>query len=273
VARFELPPRQTPPFGQPLISDGFSGPANDNVIGGTGPGQANVIAFNNGNGVTLSAFFQGNANVGNATRTNLIFGNTALGIDLGNDGVTPNDAGDADAGNNNLQNFPVITTVDLGGGVHIVGTLNSVPSALFFLDFYASAACDPSGNGEAETYLGSSQVTTDAGGNAAIDVTLPGSVTAGWSVSATATDNSGNTSEFGACTVVGGGPTPTDTPTNTPTSTPTRTATPTFTPIGGGPTGTPTVGVAAAVPMLSFGWQILLVLALAAVSVLVLWRR
>jgi hypothetical protein len=245
-----------------LISDGFSGPANDNVIGGTGPGQGNVIAFNNGNGVTLSAF-QGNANVGNAIRTNVIFGNTGLGIDLGDDGVTPNDAGDADAGHNNLQNYPVITSVDSSGNVHIVGTLNSIPSTLFFLDFFASATCDPSGNGEAETYLGTAQVTTDAGGNAAFDVTLPVTVPVGQSITATATDNSGNTSELSACTIVGGGP--------TPTLTPTTTATPTLTPIGGSPTATPVGGVAA-VPTLSLGWQILLVLALAVVSVFVLRR-
>ncbi len=37
-----------------------------------------------------------------------------LAIDLGNDGFTPNDAGDADAGPNELLNFPVITGFTAG---------------------------------------------------------------------------------------------------------------------------------------------------------------
>ena len=47
-----------------------------------------------------------------AVRGNPIFANGGLGIDLNNDGVTGNDAGDSDAlGPNELQNFPVLTAV------------------------------------------------------------------------------------------------------------------------------------------------------------------
>jgi hypothetical protein len=267
-------------FGGVFISDGFSGAATDNTIGGTGAGEGNVIAFNNGNGITLSAF-QGNANVRNLISGNRIFSNTALGIDLGNDGVTPNDAGDGDTGQNNLQNFPVITSATAGAGTTtIVGTFNSSSSATFTLEFFSSVNCDPSGNGEAEIFLGTAQVITDAGGNAAFNVVLPVSIPAGQVVAATATDSTNNTSEFSACVaIVGGGPTPTptatptatSTPTPTPTGTATVTATPTFTPNPGGPTPTPSGG-SVTVPTLSFPWQILLVTALAATALFLLRR-
>ena len=44
----------------------------------------------------------------NSIRRNVIYDNTGMGIDLGGDGVTGNDTGDADSGQNRLQNFPEI---------------------------------------------------------------------------------------------------------------------------------------------------------------------
>jgi hypothetical protein len=93
--------------------------------------------------------------------------------------------------------------------VRIEGTLNSTASSTFTLDFYANPACDTSGNGEGKTYLGSASVATAAncvatftGENA---ITLAGvTVAAGQVITATATDSSGNTSEFSACLLVTG---------------------------------------------------------------------
>ena len=48
---------------------------------------------------------------GNAVLRNSLRGHDRVGIDLGGDGPTLNDADDADAGANNLQNYPEILSV------------------------------------------------------------------------------------------------------------------------------------------------------------------
>jgi parallel beta-helix repeat protein len=140
-----------------------------NTIGGENPGEGNTIAFNGGDGVSLTT-----AGSGNSIRGNSIFSNGTtnlhLGIDLGADGVTANDAPaslDADSGPNGLQNFPVITLAQVTGSTRtITGTLNSTAGDTFTIDFYQSTACDNSGNGEGKTYLGSLTTDpTDASGN------------------------------------------------------------------------------------------------------------
>ncbi len=79
-----------------------SGPSGgNNTIGGILLGSSNVIAFNDVDGIFVEN------GTGNAILGNSIFSNGELGIDLGADGVTPNDVGDGDSGANNLQNFPV----------------------------------------------------------------------------------------------------------------------------------------------------------------------
>ncbi|HEY9285660.1 MAG TPA: Calx-beta domain-containing protein, partial [Pyrinomonadaceae bacterium] len=175
--------------------------ASDNQIGGTAAGAGNLVAFNAG-GVQVGA-----GAVNNAIRANLIHSNGGLGIDLQPAGVTPNDAGDADSGPNKLQNFPVLTSaVAAAGATQIAGTLNSAPNAAFAVEFFTNAACDASGSGEGQTLLGSAQFTTDAAGNAPLSFNLPAALPSGQSVTATATDAAGNTSEFSACRAVTGPP-------------------------------------------------------------------
>ncbi|HYE14886.1 MAG TPA: Calx-beta domain-containing protein, partial [Pyrinomonadaceae bacterium] len=170
--------------------------AANNIVGGAGTGEGNTIAFN-GWGVSVSQF----AATGNRIRGNSVFSNALLGIDLNNDlAVNPNDPLDADAGANMLQNFPVLGAVTASAGTtRVVGTLRSTPGTEFTVDFYANAACDPSGNGEGARPFGSAQVVTDAAGEAAFDVTLPQGLPAGRALTATATDLAGNTSEFSPC--------------------------------------------------------------------------
>jgi CSLREA domain-containing protein len=181
--------------------------STSNTVGGTNVGAGNTIAFNGADGVRLA-----DAGTGNITRGNSIFsnGSTAsdLGIDLGADGVTANDGMDPDIGPNNLQNFPLMTRAVTGATNIIQGTLNSTPGQTFTIDFYANVSCDTSGNGEGKTYLGT--VVTPATDGTTGDVSFtfnPGSLSAGQVITATATDSSGNTSEFSAClTVVAGVP-------------------------------------------------------------------
>jgi hypothetical protein len=153
-----------------------------------------VIAGNAQVGVAL--LFSGENPVRNSTRGNSIYGNGLLGIDLNADGVTPNDACDADTGANGRQNFPVLTSVS--GITTIQGTLNSAASTTFTLDFYSSTSADPSGYGEGQTFIGSKTVTTNASCTASFTATFAKSVPAGSVVTATATDPSRNTSEFSA---------------------------------------------------------------------------
>ena len=178
--------------------------ASDSAIGGMASGEGNIIAFNDGAGVQV------HSNTRNGVLGNAIFSNAGLGIDLGGDGVTPNDAGDGDTGANNLQNFPVLTSAVTGGGtITIGGTLDSAASTAFRVELFANTACDPSGHGEGETFLGAATATTDAGGIATFSVGLTKAVAAGQSITATATDPNNNTSEFSACvTAVAAPPVP-----------------------------------------------------------------
>ena len=175
---------------------GDTGVSTDNVIGGTAEGAGNTIAFNSDRGVLVLV------GTSNAILGNSMFSNTGLGIDLS--GITANDAGDGDTGPNNGQNFPVLTSAVTGGSPIVIGgTLDSAASTDFRVEFFANSACDASGNGEGETFLGAATVTTDAGGSAAFSVLLTKAVSLGAAITATATDPDNNTSEFSACVTAG----------------------------------------------------------------------
>lgn len=177
--------------------------AGAGIIGGTAAGAGNLIAFNSSLGVNI---FAGAKNV--PILGNDIHANGSLGISLSGTGTpTLNDDGDADTGNNNLQNYPVIDTVTLVAAttVHIFGSLHSTPNTAFRLEFFANAACDASGHGEGQLLLGAGgpEVTTDGTGVATFsplfDVPADRRV-----ITATATELvggtvPGSTSEFSAC--------------------------------------------------------------------------
>ena len=184
----------------------------DVIVGGTGPGEGNAIAFNKGAGVLLIFYapnrpgrctIRGNSIYSNHYLSNI--GNQCLGIDF-QQGVpscdpTLNDLGDGDTGPNGGQNFPIITSAVssiVEGGTTITGRFNSAANTTFTLDFYGNAACAgrPQDFREGETYLGSADIVTDGSGNAAINVILPVTLDDNTLVTATATDPDGDTSEF-----------------------------------------------------------------------------
>jgi tetratricopeptide (TPR) repeat protein len=168
------------------------------MIGGSEPGAGNVISGNDGSGVAIA--ISENWTAQNAIFGNAIYSNAGLGIDLGDDGVTSNDALDADSGPNQRQNFPILTSAISGAtSTTIEGTLNSTANTTFTLEFFSSSACDPSGHGEGEDFLGSNDVMTDGSGNTGFLVTLGTALPSGQFITATATDPDGNTSEFSAC--------------------------------------------------------------------------
>ncbi|MDX6613328.1 MAG: trimeric autotransporter adhesin [Blastocatellia bacterium] len=185
------------------------------IVGGSSPGQGNLIAHNFFAGVevmnTARATILGNSIFDNGTTdVNTFQGHP--GIDLNDDGVTPNDACDADNGPNVFQNYPALTSaVVSAGATTFTGSLNSKAGTAFRIEFFSNPACEVSGNGEGRTFVGSTTISTGESCNANINVTLPFAVPVGLFITTTATDPNGNTSEFGPCVqVTAPGPTAAD---------------------------------------------------------------
>ena len=193
-----------------------------NQIGGTDAGMGNVIAFNGGAGVEVicgetsgvsrerahkpaEAFCSDGCSLGVTILGNSIFSNAWVGISLG-DSPIPNDDCDEDFGPNGLQNYPVLTRAEVNeDGTLIEGTLNSLGFGSYRIEFFSSPACDPSGFGEGRTFLGFTTVSIGDACDTSFSVTVPAVLAAGQVVTATATDQCGDTSEFSACEPVTNG--------------------------------------------------------------------
>jgi len=137
---------------------------DNNRVGDTDASAANTIAHNDEDGVTVES------GTGNAVLGDSIHDNRGLAIDLAPDGSTANDDAqhDADTGANNLQNGPKI---DSATATDITWTLESEPKTKYRLEFYANDTCSGASVTEAQTYLRSLVVTTDANGHR--DLTTP----------------------------------------------------------------------------------------------------
>ena len=188
------------------LRNGFDGVllenASDNLIGGLAPGAGNIIAFNARTGVAIGSS-AADMSTGDAVLSNTIFSNGRLGIDLGNDGVTPNHPTSPTTGPNNFQNSPVLTSISFTSDMTtIAGTLDSVASSTFRIEFFTSF-------GEGKTLLGGITVMTDGMGRASFIFTSMPAVPIGQNVTATSTLLVGtqslprDTSEFSAAIQVG----------------------------------------------------------------------
>jgi hypothetical protein len=163
------------------LGNGGSGVEIDgdtNRVGDTGSAAANTIAHNGADGVTVDS------GTGNAVLRNSIDDNTGLAIDLADDGPTSNDADDLDSGANDLQNGPEIQSAET---TSVEWSLDSETTTKYRLEFYANDTCSGASVTEAQTFLGSTTVTTDANGHKedGTPITLPAG--AGPYVSMTAT--------------------------------------------------------------------------------------
>ncbi|MBJ6611143.1 MAG: VWA domain-containing protein [Candidatus Thiothrix moscowensis] len=145
---------------------------------------------------------------GNSLLSNNIYNNGGLGIDLGNDGVSNNDAGDTDSGANNLLNYPEVKTSSFGtNGSRIISYDFNLDlpanTSGYRLEFFKNIAKDPSGNGEGQTFIGSKDFSHPGGGTLNFKGTFNANqaVTTSDFISVTVTEKTGattfgSTSEF-----------------------------------------------------------------------------
>ena len=157
--------------------------ATNNIIG---PG--NTIANN-----PVGVWIDGDATDYNTITRNSIYGNDGLGIDLAPFyQVNPNDPGDVDTGANQQLNYPQISSAS---PTSVSGTACAGCTVeAFVADSNGPGSTGGPGSGaygEGKTYLGSA--TADSGGNFSLAVS---GVSSGQWVTTTATDSSGDTSEF-----------------------------------------------------------------------------
>jgi hypothetical protein len=145
----------------------------------------------------------GGTTTGNEVSRNSIFSNGGLGIDLNGPGEdsstnvsTPNDAGDADSGANNLQNKPVLSSAKtISGKTTIKGKLDSNPNQTYTIEFYSN----PADTNEGKKLIGETSITTSVDGLRSFTFSPTTSVPVGQTITATATRASTHdTSEFSA---------------------------------------------------------------------------
>ena len=189
------------PLGNTAQGIHLSTRTGNTVIGGQESGAGNTIAYNGSNGILLDA----DAGNNNIIDPNRIFGNALHGIDIGEDGFTPNDPTDADIGPNKRQNYPTMTFAVNGGGDLIVNyQVDSAPqhstygAAGIFVEFFEADA-----TGAGSDFLGSdhfllSDYTNGTPGTRQKNLGNAAALgfASGDKMTATATDADGNSSEF-----------------------------------------------------------------------------
>ena len=185
-----------------------------NNVGGTSPGAGNVIAHNGESGIASE-----NSIIGGAVLSNSIHSNAELGIDIGDNGVS------SDAVFPNARRPTITSVTNTGAGTVITGTIpNHNSFTPYTIQFFSNTACDPSGHGEGQTFIGQTAFTpTTQNVPVNFSHTISPAVPGGTSITAVAIrqDDGNNipgafyTSEFSNCAQLAA-PTPTPTPTPVP---------------------------------------------------------
>jgi CSLREA domain-containing protein len=150
--------------------------------GGNNVGPGNTIAFNSVYGVDMGS-------ATNRVVANSIHDNGGLGIHNDPDSVT-------------ISPPTLTSAVKSDTNTTVNGTISGPASTTFFIEFFRNTACDGSGAGEGQTYIGFATPTTNGAGSASY--TFSSTVlNAGDIVTATATNASTlSTSEFSVCRTV-----------------------------------------------------------------------
>ena len=210
------------------------GEANNNLIGGTNPGEGNIIAGTGGAGIgvlsleiPLYSYFPKpakNAILGNSISNvgvldYLGFGNSNLGLDLlvghyegapngapetfsgGGPSSNDDDENDADIGANGLINTPVLNSaIQTGNQLTVNYNLHAAdsPTNQYRVEFFASDEATIFGSGPGQYFLGAVQ-SVNGDGNS-VTITLPSSDSLyGKALSATTTAIDSTTdSDFGS---------------------------------------------------------------------------
>lgn len=130
-------------------------------IGSGSPLDANIIRYNTGVGIDIAAPTSPFAPPV-FIRRNSIADNGGLGIDIGDDGPSPNDPFDADPGQ---QNAPVLERIAFEPRwVHLMGRVSARPFRTVTIDVFSSTALGAGAASQGETYLGTTTAQTDSSG-------------------------------------------------------------------------------------------------------------
>lgn len=134
-------------------------------VGGTAPGEGNLIAFNRKAGVDTYPRGKSVAVLGNS-----IHDNAGGGIVYFDD----------------IPHRPIITSGPAGSST-VGGTLIAVPNGRYRFEIFGNAVCDGTGFGQGETLLGAAESTLDNAGSGTFNVQLPMPLVTGQVLTATAT--------------------------------------------------------------------------------------
>ena len=180
--------------------------SSENRIGGSDAAARNVIAGNGGAGVRIS----GARSIGNSVLGNSIVRNSEDGIDLGADNASPGEG--APVGANASPRSPLLisawfSAARTGRAAEVVveGALQGTPASVHRIELFATSPHSgaPGQEGvnrrpaaEGERLLGAMEVTIGEDGQGGFQLHVPTGIHGRDRLTATATDDDGNTSAF-----------------------------------------------------------------------------